>query len=128
MKWCSKAIQIRTVFVADSFLQFREGDGFRAFLVVEGDHHFTGVLINHRREYLGGKVRPVNETDWFRHENVYPVIIEKAIWQKVQTRLKQQARPAVNNRIKHRYAGLLTCQECGNVFSQIGRASCRERV
>ena len=38
-----------------------------------------------------------------------------------QTRLKQQARPAVNNRTKHRYAGLLTCQECGNVFSPMIR-------
>ena len=82
---------------------------------------YTGVLVNHRREYLGGKVRPVNETDWLRHENFYPVIIEKATWQQVQTRLKQQARPAVNNRTKHRYAGLLTCQECGNVFSPMIR-------
>ena len=82
---------------------------------------YTGVLINHRREYLGGKARAVTEADWLRHENFYPVIIEKAIWQKVQTRLKQQARPAVNNRIKHRYAGLLTCQECGNVFSPMIR-------
>lgn len=88
---------------------------------VLAEEAYTGVLINHRREYLGGKVRPVNETDWFRHENVYPVIIEKAIWQKVQTRLKQQARPAVNNRTKHRYAGLLVCQECGNVFSPMIR-------
>ena len=77
---------------------------------------YTGVLVNHRREYLGGKVRPVNETDWLRHENFYPVIIEKTIWQQVQTRLKQQARPAVNNRTRHRYAGLLTCRECGNTF------------
>ena len=82
---------------------------------------YTGVLVNHRREYLGGKARAVCETDWLRHENFYPVIIEKAIWQQVQTRLKQQARPAVNNRIKHRYAGLLTCQECGNVFSPMIR-------
>ena len=76
----------------------------------------TRPLVNHRREYLGGKARAVNEADWLRHENFYPVIIEKAIWQQVQTRLKQQARPAVNNRTKHRYAGLLTCQECGNTF------------
>ena len=88
---------------------------------VLAEEAYTGVLINHRREYLGGKVRPVNETDWLRHENFYPVIIEKAIWQQVQTRLKQQARPAVNNRTKHRYAGLLTCQECGNVFSPMIR-------
>ena len=46
LPWCNKAIQIRTVFVADSFLQFRKGDGFRAFLVVEGDHHFIIVQEN----------------------------------------------------------------------------------
>ena len=83
---------------------------------VLAEEAYTGVLVNHRREYLGGKARAVNEADWLRHENFYPVIIEKAIWQQVQTRLKQQARPAVNNRTKHRYAGLLTCQECGNTF------------
>ena len=88
---------------------------------VLAEEAYTGVLVNHRREYLGGKVRPVNEADWLRHENFYPVIIEKTIWQQVQTRLKQQARPAVNNRTKHRYAGLLTCQECGNVFSPMIR-------
>ncbi len=82
---------------------------------------YTGVLVNHRREYLGGKARAVSEADWLRHENFYPVIIEKAIWQQVQTLLKQQARPAVNNRTKHRYAGLLTCQECGNSFSPMIR-------
>ena len=82
---------------------------------------YTGVLNNHRREYLGGKARAISEADWLRHENFYPVIIEKAIWQQVQTRLKQQARPAVNNRTKHRYAGLLSCQECGNVFSPMIR-------
>ena len=88
---------------------------------VLAEEAYTGVLINHRREYLGGKARAVNEADWLRHENFYPVIIEKAIWPQVQTQLKQQARPAVNNRIKHRYAGLLTCQECGNVFSPMIR-------
>ena len=82
---------------------------------------YTGVLNNHRREYLGGKARAVSETDWLRHENFYPVIIERAVWQQVQTRLRQQARPAVNNRTKHRYAGLLTCRECGNVFSPMIR-------
>ena len=88
---------------------------------VLAEETYTGVLVNHRREYLGGKARAVSEADWLRHENFYPVIIEKAIWQQVQTRLKRQARPAVNNRIKHRYAGLLTCQECGNVFSPMIR-------
>ena len=66
-------------------------------------------------------MRAVNKADWLRHENFYPVIIEKAIWQQVQTRLKQQARPVGNNRTKHRYDGLLSCQECGNVFSPMIR-------
>ena len=82
---------------------------------------YTGVLVNHRREYCGGKARAVNEADWLRHENFYPVIIEKADWKQVQALLKQQARPAVNNRTKHRYAGLPSCQECGNAFSPMIR-------
>ena len=64
---------------------------------------YTGVLVNHRRECCGGKARAVNEADWLRHENFYPVIIEKADWKQVQALLKQQARPAVNNRTEHRY-------------------------
>ena len=87
---------------------------------VLAEEAYTGVLVNHRREYLGGKARAVCEADWLRHENFYPVIIEKAIWQQVQTRLKQQARPAVNNRTKHRYAGLLTCQE----YQRNGKGYC----
>ena len=83
---------------------------------VLAEEAYTGVLVNHRREYCGGKARAVNEADWLRHENFYPVIIEKADWKQVQALLKQQARPAVNNRTKHRYAGLLTCRECGNTF------------
>ena len=82
---------------------------------------YTGVLVNHRREYLGGKARAINEADWLRHENFYPVIIEKADWKQVHALLKQQARPVGNNRTKHRYDGLLSCQECGNVFSPMIR-------
>ena len=45
---------------------------------VLAEEAYTGVLVNHRREYLGGKARAVCEADWLRHENFYPVIIEKA--------------------------------------------------
>ena len=34
----------------------------------------------------------------------------------MQRLLKQQSRPANGNQAKHRYAGLLTCRECGNAF------------
>ena len=77
---------------------------------------YTGVLNNHRREYNNGKVKRVDETDWYRHEGFFPVIIGKQEWEQVQRLLKQQARPANGNQTKHRYAGLLACQECGNTF------------
>ena len=77
---------------------------------------YTGVLNNHRREYNNGKAKHIDKTDWYRHEGFFPVIIEKQEWEQVQRLLKQQARPANGNQAKHRYAGLLTCRECGNTF------------
>ena len=77
---------------------------------------YTGVLNNHRREYNNGKVKRIDETDWYRHEGFFPVIIGKQEWEQVQRLLKRQARPANGNQAKHRYAGLLTCRECGNAF------------
>lgn len=115
-EWCGKEVRHTH--------KIRDGQFLWTYASVKNvlvEEAYTGVLVNHRREYLGGKARAVTEADWLRHENFYPVIIEKTIWQQVQTRLKQQARPAVNNRTKHRYAGLLTCQECGNVFSPMIR-------
>ena len=77
---------------------------------------YTGVLNNRRREYNNGKAKHIDKTDWYRHEGFFPVIIEKQEWEQVQALLKRQARPANGNQAKHRYAGLLTCQECGNTF------------
>ena len=62
------------------------------------------------------KVKRIDETDWYRHEGFFPAIIGKQEWEQVQALLKRQARPANGNQAKHRYAGLLTCQECGNTF------------
>ena len=77
---------------------------------------YTGVLNNHRREYNNGKTKHIDKTDWYRHEGFFPVIIGKQEWEQVQALLKRQARPANGNQAKHRYAGLLTCRECGNTF------------
>ena len=77
---------------------------------------YTGVLNNHRREYNNGKAKHIDKTDWYRHEDFFPVIIGKQEWVQVQALLKRQARPANGNQAKHRYAELLTCWECGNTF------------
>lgn len=77
---------------------------------------YTGVLNNHRSETNGGKVKRLGEEEWYRHEDFYPTIIEREEWEQAQDLLKQQARPTNSNKATHRYAGLLTCQECGNPF------------
>ena len=77
---------------------------------------YTGVLHNHRSETNSGKVKHLATDEWYRHKDFDPVIIGREEWEQVQGLLKRQARPANGNRAKHRYAGLLTCQECGNVF------------
>ena len=61
-------------------------------------------------------MKRLEQTEWYRHESFFPVIVEPDVWKLVQQKLKAQARPANVNRSKHRYAGLLRCQECGNVF------------
>jgi hypothetical protein len=77
---------------------------------------YTGVLINHRTETHCGKVQHIGQDCWIRHEDFYPAIITKEEWRQTQELLKQNARPANCNRAAHRYAGLLTCGDCGNPF------------
>lgn len=77
---------------------------------------YTGVLINHRSETNGGKAKRLEQKEWYRHENFFPAMIERDIWEKVQQKLKTQARPANGNKAKHRYAGLILCRECGSPF------------
>lgn len=77
---------------------------------------YTGMLINHRSETNSGKAKRLEQAEWYRHENFFPVVIERDIWEKVQQKLKAQARPANGNKAKHRYAGLILCKECGSPF------------
>lgn len=77
---------------------------------------YTGVLNNHRSETRDGRVKWLGAEKWYRHESYYPVIIEREEWERTQKLLKTQALPANGNQAKHRYAGLLTCRECGNAF------------
>ena len=77
---------------------------------------YTGVLINHRSETNGGKAKRLEQAEWYRHENFFPAIIQRDIWEKAQQKLKAQARPANGNTAKHRYTGLILCKECGSSF------------
>lgn len=62
------------------------------------------------------------EEEQFRHEDVYPVLISKEMWRETQRRLDERNRPrAYGNKASHRYAGLLTCKECGSPFVAMNR-------
>lgn len=88
-------------------------DSVKNVLVEEA---YTGILVNHRTETNNGKVRRLTQDEWYRHENFFPVIIEREEWEQAQELLKRQTRPANGNKAKHRYAGLLICKECENPF------------
>lgn len=80
------------------------------------EESYTGLLVNHRTETHERMVTPVPEDEQYRHENFYPVIIDREEWERVQKMLKANAKPYYGNTATHRYAGLLTCGDCGNTF------------
>ena len=80
------------------------------------EESYTGLLVNHRTETHGRSVTPVPEDEQYRHENFFPVIINREEWEQVQVLLKANAKPYRGNTASHRYAGLLTCGDCGSTF------------
>lgn len=85
------------------------------------DESYTGLLQNHRTNTRNGKASAVPEAEWLRHEDFYPVIVDRPQWEQVQRLLKQNARPANSTKPRHRYAGLLQCRDCGSVFVPMNR-------
>ena len=80
------------------------------------EESYTGLLVNHRTETHGRTVTPVPEDEQYRHENFFPVIIDREEWEQVQALLKANAKPYCGNTASHRYAGLLACGDCGSTF------------
>ena len=80
------------------------------------EESYTGVLVNHQTETRGRSVVPVPTDEQYRHEQFYPVIIDRVEWEYVQKMLQANAKPYRGNTASHRYAGLLTCGDCGGTF------------
>lgn len=80
------------------------------------EESYTGLLVNHQTETHGRTVTPVPEDEQYRHEDFYPVIIDREEWEQVQILLKANAKPYRGNTASHRYAGLLACGDCGSTF------------
>lgn len=91
---------------------------------------YTGTLVNHRKEMQEGKVYAVPQEGQFRHEGIYPPLVTKADWKRVQTLLRQNHHQITDgaNKPCHRYSKLLVCGDCGNVFvpmKQYWNGKCR---
>ena len=83
---------------------------------VLADESYTGLLINHQTETHGRIVTAVPAAEQFRHADFYPAIVDREKWEQVQALLKANSRPYRGNTASHRYAGLLTCGDCGSTF------------
>ena len=83
---------------------------------VLSDESYTGVLINHQTETHNRTITDVPKAEQYRHEMFYPVIIQPDEWRQAQALLKANASPYRGNTATHRYAGLLTCGDCGSTF------------
>ncbi len=81
------------------------------------DVSYTGMLVNHKTETHDRKWTPVPKDDRYAHENFYPPIVSREEWEQVQKILQTKIRPYKGNQRKHRYAGLLTCGDCGGAFT-----------
>ncbi len=81
------------------------------------DVSYTGMLVNHKTETHDRKWTPVPEDDRYAHKNFYPPIVSQEEWEQVQKLLQTRVRPYRGNQRKHRYAGLLTCGDCGSAFT-----------
>ncbi len=80
------------------------------------DVSYTGMLVNHKTETHNRACTAVPEDDRYAHENFYPPIVSREEWEQVQKILQAKIRPYKGNQRKHRYAGLLTCGDCGSTF------------
>jgi len=87
------------------------------------DESYIGTLVNHRKEMREGKTYSVPREGQFRREGIYPPLVTKADWERVQALLRQNNRHLTSDANKpcHRYSKLLACGDCGNVFVPMKR-------
>lgn len=85
------------------------------------DEAYVGTLVNHKseRNKIKKTFKEVPVEQRFRHEGVFPRIIEDTVWQQasavINARKNTCQRASSNSKI-HRYAGLLRCGECEASF------------
>jgi len=85
------------------------------------DESYIGTLICHKseRNKINKTFRFTEPEEQFRHEDFFPPIVSKDVWQEVQNLLAQRKEASVRageDRPILRYSGLLRCDDCGRTF------------
>lgn len=85
------------------------------------DESYIGTLICHKSDTnkINKTFRFTEPEEQYRHENFFPAIISRDLWEQAQAlmveRKDKNVRASAENRV-HRYSGLLRCQDCGRTF------------
>lgn len=85
------------------------------------DESYIGTLICHKseRNKINKTFRFTEPEEQFRHENFFPPIVSREIWNQAQVLLSERkernVRAGANQSIL-RYGGLLRCEDCGRSF------------
>ena len=85
------------------------------------DESYIGTLICHKseRNKVNKTFRFTEESEQFRHENYFPVVVTREIWEQAQILLqarKENHTRAAPSKGVLRYGGLLRCEDCGRTF------------
>lgn len=85
------------------------------------DESYIGTLICHKseRNKINKTFRFTEAAEQFRHENYFPPIVSREIWEQAQALLRDRKERNVRagtNRGVLRYGGLLRCEDCGRTF------------
>ena len=86
------------------------------------DESYIGTLICHKseRNKINKTFRFTEPEEQFRHEDYFPPIVTRELWQQAQTMLAQRkernVRAGTNRKIL-RYSGLLYCEDCGRAMT-----------
>ena len=86
------------------------------------DESYIGTLICHKseRNKINKTFRFTEPEEQFRHEDYFPPIVTRELWQQAQTMLAQRkernVRAGTERKIL-RYSGLLYCEDCGRAMT-----------
>lgn len=89
----------------------------RAIKLMLTNPAYKGTLVWNRKDSSKSKRKDKDETEWVSVEDCLPVIIEKTMWERVQTRMGQTTVAPRAQTSPHLLGGLLRCGNCGSGMS-----------